>query len=213
MGEYYHKIGLFEITPDKKESHIRHTFNDFNSFRVEFLKLTKQALDHGKRPDFEFGLTWYDYLAAQLQYVVSNIASYFAAEVFSAETLGNLLQDIYLLAYKFDFSHSDPFSNIIHKGQQGVLSSKFRIDKATKEKLKKTEPLRNNYLEICKKMKDENQLVTTTEINNKFREWIADNKIVWNFKNAHKGITKEESKQASITKTLARWRHDAGLDY
>ena len=236
LGEYYHKIGLFEMTPDKKESRMRHPFNDFNSFRVEFLKLTKQALDHGNRPDFEFGLTWYDYLAAQLQYVVNNIASYFEAEVFSAEKFGNLLQDIYLLAYKFDFSHSDPFSSIIHKGQQGILKDKSRGVTGSQTRLEKTKDQRKYYLQLCvdwyiKAFQNfDSPELPTRQINIAFKKWFEEEKkkeikaLEEDVKNRkdkktekEMEIEKQKKKEISdrtpvIPDTLNDWRRDAGLD-
>ena len=148
LGKYYREIGVFEIIPDKNERHKRDTFKDFISFRVELLKLTNFALNQGNRPSFRFGFTWYDHLITQTRQVVSNIASFLATSTIPTKNIGHLLQDVYYLAHNFAFSHSEPFSSIIHKGQQGILEDKSRGVTGSQTRLEKTKDQRKNYLQL-----------------------------------------------------------------
>lgn len=123
---------------------------------------------------------------------------------------GNKKQQAKLLAENLlneiltTIDESGTISRVIISGQDATIrigknKRKFEGKKSSKKRLANSQERKESYIILWRKMKTENPRNSTTKINYEFHKWLSDNNIEWKQKNE------------SITRTLARWRKEAGL--
>ena len=114
------------VSIEGKLQHIRCT--DIESFKKDFFKYAGAGLRPGNIPDFELDYSRYGYLVTEIQHVANLISGNFEAGSFSAISVGEMLKDVYSIAYYFELFYYQLFDkDIIAVAVGGAFVFKFSL--------------------------------------------------------------------------------------